>query len=89
MAKVAGSLSLSGLNKAINELRHGSKLKDMSQNDFNKWLSTKTHILPLSLENNATIAGTAAILKDIANTFQIPCEEKTEYIPFDAHSKKI
>ena len=114
---------LSGLSKAINKLPHGSKLKDMSQNDFNKWLSTKayeadnddpivkinlpdnkellindesvgkektkTRILPLSLENNATIAGTAAILKDIANTFQIPCEEKTEYIPFDVHSKKF
>ena len=81
---------LSGLNRAINKLPCGSKLKYMIQNDFNKWLSTKTyeadnddpivkincpdnkeflvndesigeektktHILPISLENNATIA---------------------------------
>ena len=44
---------------------------------------TKTSILTLSLENNATVSGTANILKEFANTFRIPCVEKSNKVPFD------
>lgn len=43
--------------------------KPVQQNQGTK--STKTPILPLSLENNATITGTASILEEFGKEFQI------------------
>ena len=47
----------------------------------------KTEIinLPLSLEDNATLAGTAAIFKEFGKEFSIPCPD-TE-IQFDSFNK--
>ena len=49
--------------------------------------ATKTAILNLSLENNATVTGTGAILQELANQFDIPASEKQEYLPYDASTK--
>lgn len=35
---------------------------------------TKTLILPLSLENNSTITGTASVLEEFGEEFGIPCD---------------
>lgn len=40
-------------------------------------------ILPLSLENNATVAGTASVLEEFGKEFQIPCNHATIVLPFD------
>ena len=44
---------------------------------------TDTLILPLSLENNATTTGTAAIIEKFRKEFGVPCEHDKEYLPFD------
>lgn len=44
---------------------------------------TETVILPLSLENNATLTGTADILEEFGQEFGIPCVHKSSYLPFD------
>ncbi len=44
-------------------------------------------ILPLSLENNATTNGTAAIIEEFGKEFGVPCEHAKEYLPFDAKNK--
>ena len=44
---------------------------------------TDTLILPLSLENNATTTGTAAIIEQFGKEFGVPCEHDKEYLPFD------
>ncbi len=51
---------------------------------------TKTDVinLPLSLENNATLTGTAAILKEFGKEFSIPCPQINE-IPFNKSDKKF
>ena len=48
---------------------------------------SKTLILPLSLENNATTTGTAAIIEEFGNEFGIPCEHAKQYLPFDEKNK--
>ena len=51
---------------------------------------TKTDVinLPLSLENNATLTGTAAILEEFGKEFSIPCLQINE-IPFNKSDKKF
>ena len=44
---------------------------------------SKVLILPLSLENNATSTGTAAIIEEFGKEFGVPCEHAKEYLPFD------
>lgn len=44
---------------------------------------SETLILPLSLENNATTTGTAAIIEQFGKEFGVPCEHAKEYLPFD------
>ena len=46
-----------------------------------------TLILPLSLENNATTTGTAAIIEEFSKEFGVPCEHAKEYLPFDDTNK--
>lgn len=46
-----------------------------------------TLILPLSLENNATTTGTAAIIEEFGKEFGVPCEHAKEYLPFDDTNK--
>lgn len=41
---------------------------------------TETLILPMSLENNSTIQGTASILEEFGKEFNLPCEHKTEIL---------
>ena len=55
--------------------------KPFHQNQVTK--STETLILPLSLENNATITGTAAILEEFGKEFQIPCNHSKVVLPYD------
>ena len=51
------------------------------QNQVTK--TTETLILPLSLENNATITGTASILEEFGKEFQIPCNHSKVVLPYD------
>ena len=44
-------------------------------------------ILPLSLENNATTTGTAAIIEKFGKEFGVPCEHDKEYLPFDVKNQ--
>ena len=46
-------------------------------------------ILPLSLENNATTTGTAAILTEYANSFHIPCTDSKTFFPFNEETKQF
>ena len=46
-----------------------------------------TTILPLSLENNSTLAGTCAILDQFGKEFSIPSTSGSQKLPFDTHSK--
>jgi hypothetical protein len=89
-------------------------LKEMSENECNRCLSTKSYststdlkisadssyvdisqssrksnttILPLSLENNSTLAGTCAILDQFGKEFSIPSSCQSEKLHFDKHSK--
>ena len=48
---------------------------------------TNTIILPLSLENNSTLAGTCAILDQFAKEFSIPTSCQSENLPFDNNWK--
>ena len=52
-------------------------------------LKSKTVILPLSLENNATLAGTGIILDTFSKEFQIPTTSCAENLPFDENSKSV
>lgn len=45
--------------------------------------ATKTLILPLSLENNSTITGTAAILEEFGKEFGIACMHSKVVLPYD------
>lgn len=44
---------------------------------------SETLILPLSLENNATTTGTAAIIEQFGKEFGVPCDHAKECLPFD------
>ena len=48
-----------------------------------------TLILPLSLENNATTTGTAAIIEQFGQEFGVPCEHAKEYLPFDKKAQSF
>ena len=48
---------------------------------------SETLILPLSLENNATTTGTAAIIEQFGKEFDVPCDHAKEYMPYDDNSK--
>ncbi|XP_028412483.1 uncharacterized protein LOC114535317 [Dendronephthya gigantea] len=48
---------------------------------------SETLILPLSLEDNSTTTGTAAILEEFGKEFDIPCDHAKVYLPFDDRSK--
>ena len=48
---------------------------------------TNTIILPLSLENNSTLAGTCGILDQFAKEFSIPTSCQSENLPFDNNCK--
>lgn len=43
--------------------------------------------LPLSLEDNSTLLGTAALFETFSKEFNIPCDNMTEYIEFDKNKK--
>ena len=53
--------------------------------------SLKTDIinLKLSLEDNSTLTGTAAILKQFGEEFSIPCPQKYNVTPFDKNVNKL
>ena len=53
--------------------------------------ANKTDIvnLPLSLEDNSTLKGTASILEEFAAEFDIPCGKPNEYIEFDCRKKEF
>ena len=69
----------------------------MSEKECNRCLSNKSYristdlsettILPLSLENNSTLAGTCAILDQFGKEFSIPSTGGSQKLPFDTHSK--
>ena len=55
--------------------------KPVLQNQVLK--TSDTLILPLSLENNATITGTASILEEFGKEFLIPCNHSKVVLPYD------
>ena len=48
---------------------------------------TNTLVLPLSLENNATITGTASVLEEFGKEFNIPCNHARVVLPYDERMK--
>ena len=56
------------------------KLQKKASKRTNKG-QTKTIILPLSIENNATITGTAAVLEHFGQEFNIPCARAKVVLP--------
>ena len=110
---------LSMIDISLNRTPTKKLLKDMSEKEFNDWLSradigggdshfkielpkpekllddtasdlkAKMFILPLSLENNATTTGTAAILTEYANSFDIPCTDSKTFFPFNEETSLI
>ena len=50
-------------------------------------IESDTLILPLSLEDNSTTTGTAAILEEFGKEFDIPCDHAKVYLPFDDRNK--
>lgn len=48
-----------------------------------------TLIPPLSLENNATVAGTASVLEEFGKEFQIPCNLATLVLPCDEKQQNL
>ena len=44
-------------------------------------------ILPLSLEDNSTINGTASILEEFGKEFGITCSHDTCFLPFNENTK--
>ena len=50
---------------------------------------SNTTILPLSLENDSTIAGTCTILDQFGDEFSIPSSCKSQDLPFDKQSKSF
>ena len=95
--KALNSMTESEINKWLSEKRFenrkgefiinlGSPEKLMKDDSLGSGAS-KMFVLPLSLENNATTTGTAAILKEFADKLQIPCEETREFLPFDEQSQ--
>ena len=59
------------------------KVPDMTIESAKNCSKLETLILPLSLENNATTTGTAAIAEQFGKEFGVPCEHAKEYLPFD------
>lgn len=53
-------------------------------------MKTDVHILPLSLENNATLTGTSVILDQFAEEFGL-CNkvDKLETLPFDKRNRNF
>ncbi len=49
--------------------------------------ATQTIVLPLSLENNATITGTAAVLEHFGQEFAMPCDHEKVVLPYDESKK--
>ena len=50
---------------------------------------TEVFNLPLSLEDNATLTGTAAIFEEFSKEFKIPSDESNAYLEFDNANKKF
>ncbi len=44
-------------------------------------------ILPLSLENNSTLTGTASILEKFSRKFKMPCKHASRHFVFDETDK--
>lgn len=49
--------------------------------------SSDVVILPLSVEDNSTINGTASILEEFGKEFGIDCKHQTSFLPFDENKK--
>jgi hypothetical protein len=65
-------------------------LKITLKNNINQsrsGIKSQTVILPLSLENNSTLAGSAVILDQFGKEFSIPSVSKVENLPFDTSTK--
>ena len=52
-----------------------------------KCYQSNTVALPISLENNSTLSGTAAIMEQFVKEFNLPTASNVEGIPFDSISK--
>ncbi|CAB4033758.1 Hypothetical predicted protein [Paramuricea clavata] len=48
---------------------------------------TNILVLPLSLENNATITGTASVLEEFGKEFNIPCNHARVVLPYNERMK--
>ena len=46
-------------------------------------------MLPLSLENNSTVAGTASMVHELGNMFGIPSNESSRFMPYDMSNKSF
>jgi hypothetical protein len=83
-------LSKANLSKGV-ESEKKFKVKPPSMQECSvSSQTTKSKIvnLPLSLENNSTLTGTAAIFEEFGREFSIPCLHASA-IPFDRSEKKF
>ena len=70
-----------------NQPRHDVKVPDMTIKTARNCSKSETLILPLSLANNATTTGTAAVVEQFGKEFGVPCDHAKEYLPFDQKSQ--
>jgi transcriptional regulator of met regulon len=93
MSEVDLNLWLSKVNLDQHKRESVKKFKISNPSKQERCLNhqtTKTDVvnLQLSLENNSTLTGTAAILEQFAEEFSIPCPHHYE-IPFNKSEKKL
>ena len=73
------------LYKITDDLKFESNANYIDQS--HSGITSKTVILPLSLENNSTLAGTGVTLDQFGKEFSIPSVSKDEILPFDSNAK--
>ena len=81
------------------EFKTWLKKQDLSKSNLKKYKlkqpvpkknnqgQSKTITLPLSIENNATITGTAAVLEHFGKEFGMPCNHSKVVLPYDENLK--
>ena len=63
-------------------------LRVLIGNDSSQFKSN-VHVLPLSTENNSTIAGSGAIIHEFGNMFGLPQAETNKYLPYEVSTRSF
>ncbi len=79
--------------KKFKPYRKNDNYKITMKDDFSSHLPTGVQkksdvsVLPLSLENNSTVAGAGASLQEFGSMIDIPCKQPPTYLPYDSANK--